>query len=397
MGEADSPWDAWIPGVLSRSQVIELAEKGFLSGVSETTRSIGASSLDLTLSSDVYHLPEGAIKPSDCKYQDELDQFGHRIDLPDASETILKAHHTYVVKLREQLVHLKNTHIFGQATAKSSVGRMDVLARLIVDGMNCYEAFSPSHISTGDLFLEITPLTFAVRVKPGISLSQLRLFYGDPEDCRLSGNVANETYIKKAATKDGTISVDLTPVDINGHRVIAFQAKDTSSMDLAPVPLWDGSAPSPCDYWNFVLPNETKRLSLVKGSFYILRSKELLALPKGVAVYCRANDESFGEMRIHYAGFAHPLFGRSRTDQTGTPLIFEVRGHDVNVSLKDGESMARLLFYRMSEDAREDDTDQAYETQQLKLSKFFRDWPGKIEVDTNGAVKPSATTEEAEI
>ena len=47
----------------------------------------------------------------------------------------------------------------------------------------------------------------------------------------------------------------------------------------------------------------------------------------------------------------------------------------------------------MSEDARDEDTDQAYETQQLKLSKFFCDWPDKIEVDVNGTVKPAATEE----
>jgi deoxycytidine triphosphate deaminase len=80
-------------------------------------------------------------------------------------------------------------------------------------------------------------------------------------------------------------------------------------------------------------------------------------------------------MRIHYAGFAHPWFGRDRKDgQVGTPLIFEVRGHDVNVSLRDGESMARLLFYRMSEDAESADAKKDYEKQNLKLSKFFSDW-----------------------
>ena len=38
-------------------------------------------------------------------------------------------------------------HYYGQATAKSSVGRLDVLARLIVDGMDHYEAFHPQAIS----------------------------------------------------------------------------------------------------------------------------------------------------------------------------------------------------------------------------------------------------------
>lgn len=96
-------------------------------------------------------------------------------------------------------------------------------------------------------------------------------------------------------------------------------------------------------------------------------------------------------MRIHYAGFVHPFFGRNRDDQAiGTPLIFEVRGHDVHVSLKDGEKMARLTFYRMSEDAVfEPPKKRNYESQTLELSKFFDTWPSKIQVDEAGAVTPA--------
>jgi dCTP deaminase len=102
-----------------------------------------------------------------------------------------------------------------------------------------------------------------------------------------------------------------------------------------------------------------------------------MAVPKGIAVYCRAIDETIGEMRIHYAGFVHPFFGLDRGDGTrGTPLIFEVRGHDVDANLIHGEKMARMTFYRMSEDAvpDQDTNKQAYNEQTLKLSTFFGDW-----------------------
>ena len=52
-----------------------------------------------------------------------------------------------------------------------------------------------------------------------------------------------------------------------------------------------------------------------------------------------------GEIRIHYAGFVHPYFGFFlREWEKGTPLIFEVRGHQVPVSLADKEKMANLIF-----------------------------------------------------
>jgi hypothetical protein len=56
-------------------------------------------------------------------------------------------------------------------------------------------------------------------------------------------------------------------------------------------------------------------------------------------------------------------------------LIFEVRGHGINVNLMDGEVMARLVFYRMSEDPEpEDPSNVSYNSQELQLSTFFGDW-----------------------
>jgi deoxycytidine triphosphate deaminase len=57
--------------------------------------------------------------------------------------------------------------------------------------------------------------------------------------------------------------------------------------------------------------------------------------------------------------------------------MFEVRGHQVNVRLADGERMANLTFYRMSKDAPEPEPS-PYEDQILKLSKFFQDWPDRL-------------------
>ena len=115
-------------------------------------------------------------------------------------------------------------------------------------------------------------------------------------------------------------------------------------------------------------------------------------MPAGIAIYCRASDETIGEMRIHYAGFVHPYFGLRRSDKTkGTPLIFEVRGHQVQVSLADKEKMANLIFYRMSEDAEaptegEKGSDE-YGDQDLKLSKFFNPWPKKLKRNSDGTVE----------
>ena len=122
-------------------------------------------------------------------------------------------------------------------------------------------------------------------------------------------------------------------------------------------------------------------------------------MPEGIAIYCRAIDETIGEMRIHYAGFVHPRFGTKRTDKKeGTPLIFEVRGHQVNVSLADGERMANLIFYRMSKDSPEEEKKgggkrkakrkkKSYDDQSLQLSKFLKTWPRKLTRNGDGTVE----------
>jgi len=50
--------------------------------------------------------------------------------------------------------------------------------------MKTYERFDPDGLKRGlgEMYLEITPITFDVRVKPDTSLTQLRFFYGDPDD-----------------------------------------------------------------------------------------------------------------------------------------------------------------------------------------------------------------------
>ena len=84
----------------------------------------------------------------------------------------------------------------------------------------------------------------------------------------------------------------------------------------------------------------------------------------------------------------HPNFGREHAE-IGTPLIFEVRGHNVHVSLRDGETMARLIFYRMSADAEPSgDPESPYEGQNLQLSKFFGEWPEKLKEAGDGRVEP---------
>jgi dCTP deaminase len=407
------PIEDWIPGVLSKQQMRLLIEKGFLL---DAHGKVDHSAFDLHLTNDAYELPSGSVKPfaGDANYLQELKHQKLAVHHPsqNGDEFLLKSKHTYVFRLRERLNFGKApAPFFGQATAKSSVGRVDVLARLITEGSADYETFTFQEAAggSGDMYVEITPITFNVLVRAGDSLNQLRLFVGAPGDVEIRNSALYTAVLKNTTANDGSLSVDLHPVEIGMLHTSAFVAR-VAEQNSNPIRLWkSGDKPTPWSYWRFKEADDQVRFRVDAGNFYILRSRERIALPGGIAVYCRASDETIGEMRIHYAGFVHPLFGRRHADGVGTPLIFEVRGHDVHVSLRDGEKMARLIFYRMSQDAvpdeedkateavdndataEETDDDRLYERQNLQLSKFFGKWPNKLTYanEETGEVKPA--------
>jgi dCTP deaminase len=379
-----------VPGALNSDQMGDLIAKNFVTWDRHLPEpELDCSSMDLRLADEAFVMIDGAVKPlrpagayrSYRGFLQDPNLAAPHQKLRDGTY-LLERKHTYVFRLEERLnTSLRDLGIYGEATAKSSVGRVDVLARLVVDGMDTYESFDPKGLehSSGEMFLEITPVTFNVRVRPADSLSQLRFFYGDPDDALVRGKDFFEAIFPGTTSADGSLTVDLSEVDIAGEPAAAFCAAERDDA----VPLWEDKEkkdpkPRPADYWRRVRSVQ-RRLKIEKSKFYILRSREKIALPEGIAVYCRAIDETIGEMRIHYAGFVHPWWGLvgqdgklRREGEEGLPLIFEVRGHQVDVSLAHGEKMANLRFYRMSKDARQGST--AYAGQNLQLSKFFADW-----------------------
>lgn len=295
------PWQAdhWLPGVLSKQQVKKLIENVYLDGITDFKRAADYSSIDLTLSEDGYRMTCGSIKP--CGMPNEpyrvliSGKYAQKL-VPDADGCFeLKANQCYVFKLKERLTgKLSGSNIFGMATAKSSVGRADVIARLIVDGMRQYEYLNPDEIgkSSGEMYLEIIPISFNVRVKPGKSLSQLRLFYGNPDQSIIRDKNFIKDVLIGSDDGEGYLSVDLSRTTVGGLEVTAYRA-DVERSKGKYIDLWkkdeEDQKPNPCESWCFASSDADGRLMLDSNSFYILRSKERIALPSRIAVYARTN------------------------------------------------------------------------------------------------------------
>lgn len=270
------PWEDWIPGVLSRDQMEKLWQTGYLTsekGSLEQALAESKSAIDLSLSDAAYIMRHGSVKPpgTNRSYDWFIKHEGLADPINCSSDGTfgLDAKKTYVFKLNERLnaTGLSAAGFYGQATAKSSVGRIDVLARLIVDGMDTYECFDPDGLKkcTGGLYLEITPITFNVRVKPGISLSQLRLFYGNPEDAKIGGELLFKTVLSGPGEKQGSLTVDLRNTRKGELDVAAFTNATSDligdSQDNA-IPLWrmanEGDRPKPWKYWKLKVSDESR-------------------------------------------------------------------------------------------------------------------------------------------
>lgn len=373
------------PGVLSNEQLWKLVQDEVIRNYPGTENDIDPSALDLHLSNKVYTMRGGIKGTTDASYSEVLIEYKEdENDLNANSGFRLEKNKTYVIKLVEELKLSRNLPYFGFATGKSSIGRLDVLTRLISDHSPYYDELLNPYDQDNErivkLYVEVTPITFDILVYSGISLNQLRLYCGPPSLSLLTKNQIRH-YGPVIFNEDGTnldpnddsyfhLSVNLEPTIIHNDKNASVFRANTES-DLVIDLKLDADKIKPDDNWKLELKDENNTFEIKPNDFYIIRSKERFKLPSDIAVYAHAIAESLGELRIHYAGFVHPYFGFTR--EGGSPLIFEIQGHNVHTFLRHGEVLAKLQYYRLSQPAVKDD-EPSYQEQELKLSKHFKDW-----------------------
>lgn len=335
---------------------------------------IQPASLDLRLGKRAWRVRTSFLPGAASTVQQKLDRLTmHQIDL--TAPTVLERGCVYIVELQERLRLPRD--MSAKTNPKSSTGRLDVFTRLVTDHCESFESVAAGY--DGPLYLEIAPRTFSVLVSAGQRLNQLRVWRGNP---RPSDNLHRELHQRSALVspesldgaeptiRDGLwVSVDLSGDSHDG--LIGYRARhhapliDLNRIDHYPVE----------DFWEPVRANADRTLILDPNQFYILVSRERVAVPPDSAAEMVAYDTSFGEFRIHYAGFFDPGFGYGAVSGGGTPAVLEVRSHEVPFELAHGQRVCRLVYERLSE-APETlygaDIGSHYQGQGLKLSKHFR-------------------------
>jgi len=340
---------------------------------------IQPASIDLRLGEAAYRVRASFLPGTKASVRDKLDQLSmHRIDLTQGA--VLEKDCVYIVPLFEYVALRSRTS--GFANPKSSIGRLDVFARVITDHGAEFDRIRDGY--KGPLYAEISPRSFSILVRTGSSLVQLRIRRGSPPFSdtalrRLHQEVglveaSPGTLLAREAIRDGlAFTVDVAGDQQSG--VVGYKARrHTDLIDVDRIHYYD-----PRDFWEPVYAHRGSRgaggIVLDPHDFYILASREAVVVPPDHAAEMLPYHTFVGEFRVHFAGFFDPGFGTAESGGAGSRAVLEVRSHEVPFLIEDGQVLGRLVYERLI--TRPDKLygraiGSSYQSQGLALSKHFK-------------------------
>jgi dCTP deaminase len=356
-------------GILPDRDIASLFETGAI--VADRPRDadqIQPASLDLRLGSTAYRVRASFLPGLGRTVAEKLQRFSlHEIDLTPG--TVLETGCVYIVPLMERLD--LPAGMTAAANPKSSTGRLDIFTRVIVDGGQEFDKIPEGY--TGPLYIEISPRTFPIVVRPGSRLSQIRFRSGGAQlgEAELSDLHARECLVAAAQPNIAhggiALSIDLLG---NADGLVGYRGKrHTGVVDVDRRGAYDVAA-----FWEPIHRTGTGELVLDPDEFYILVSGEAVHVPPAYAAEMTPFDPLVGEFRVHYAGFFDPGFGHSGAGGTGSRAVLEVRSHEVPFILEHGQIVGRLVYEHMAglpDRLYGLDLSSNYQAQGLKLSKHF--------------------------
>ena len=359
-------------GALPYQQLAQAMEANYLIG--GKIEHLQPSSLDLTLS-DVCYEVRGSSLPSPGESVETMAK-RHAICVHDVSEPLKKGS-VYLVRLAESLALPPEIH--ARASNKSSSGRINLRGRLLADGVACFDEVPAGF--HGQLWIELIPMSFSIRVHAGDHINQLRLFAGNATLSRIEHRFTFDQHHLLREQNGHTIQaspfhlgrgVTMT-IDLSTHDVIGWRAKndhthilDTQHFDH-PIEDFFEPVPRPTDGLCTIHP----------GEFYIFATKEKIVVPPTYTAEMMAYDASKGEFRSHFAGFFDPGFGWNADDaKRGSIAVLEIEAYSHDFILHDGQPICLMMYEHLlapPEKTYGQDLNSNYQGQEgPRLAKWFK-------------------------
>ena len=318
-----------------------------------------------------FSIKDGAVLEENCVYIIPLLE---RLNLPKSHYSTQNgvADHSEEVKL------FSPENLSGKANPKSSTGRLDVFTRVITDYSHRFEEITPGY--QGQLYLEVVPKSFSIKVRTGQRLNQLRIRHGleivpDQDLLRIhaSDPLLFDENIKPVSMQQIKVNKGLfMSVQLKGKKgeIIGYKAKKHNNyIDLENLNYYEAD-----EFWEPIYASSESTFILEPEAFYIFASKERIRIPAKLACEMMAYDTGSGELRTHYAGFFDSGFGGS-IDDKGARAVLEVRSHDVPFMIEDGQTLFSMQFEpntELPDFVYGEEIDSNYQGQGLKLGKHFK-------------------------
>ena len=367
-------------GVLPSQELQALIQQGVITAEAPVADSqIQPASMDLRLGAKAWRVAASFLPGAKSTVRKKIDEL-KIYDLDLSTPKVLEKGSIYIVQLMEAVKLPPN--FYGRSSPKSTTGRLDLFTRLITDHCIEYEFVEDRY--AGALYLEIVPIHFSVIVRAGTSLNQLRIIHGTPSspdvdesDTKIEDLDRKERLVydensdpHKAKIWDGLmLTIDLA--GRNPGDVVGFKARpNTTPIDLALKGHYEAH-----EFWEPIHGAPNKPVILHPDDFYILASKERVRVPHDYAGRLIEIDPSYGEFRVHYAGFFDPGFGYGNNDVLGTRAVLEVRAHEVPFQMEDGQVVGRLKYEKLVAPPAKIyglDIGSSYQSQGVALSKQFK-------------------------
>ncbi len=363
------------------------------------------NSLDLRLGTTAYRV-RCSFLPENETVQSKMERLTqHTLDIRNGA--VLEQNCTYLIPLLEELylppsgrfsttaatlaggpgssndggqgTLISEEPLTAKANPKSSTGRLDIFTRLITDYSHRFEEISPGY--HGQLYLEVVPKSFPIKVQTGQRLNQLRIRHGQ---ALLSDQDILHTHLKDPILFDEhgvALPVDdlnvrdglFMRVSLQGPEgdIVGYKAKKHRDLiDLDKTGHYDVR-----EFWDPIYARKGDYMILEPEAFYIFASKERCRIPRHLAAEMVPYDTGSGELRTHYAGFFDSGFGGEISDG-GARAVLEVRSHDVPFLVEDGQTFFRMVFEPntvLPDDLYGQDLKSNYQGQSLKLGKHFKE------------------------
>ncbi|MCC6465306.1 MAG: 2'-deoxycytidine 5'-triphosphate deaminase [Planctomycetes bacterium] len=341
-------------GTFPSQELSRLVREGAItSNAGIALEQVQPSSLDLTLSVEAYSMTGSLLPLGGERVRDLIERFA-RYPISLREPTVLVRDNVYLVRLRENLK--LPAGVAAYANNKSSTGRIDLQTRVICDRNPRYDKVPEGY--AGELWLEIIPKSFDVKVRAGDSLNQAIFYAGREIVARQAlqrlhgiqpvlftpqGEAIDAHSALYGAAEDAALLMTLDlDQDVVGY--VAKKSLKPKPIDLAAIGQHD-----PDDYFEPIRRPKDGALFLSQNAFYIFSTYEYVSVPPEYAVEMLPYDTSAGEFRAHYAGFFDPGFGfGAKGEIKGTPAVLEVRPYEDDLIVRHRQPVCKMAYEKLT-------------------------------------------------